>query len=127
MEFTSLQNKNFQELSKTTSLAVVAFSIFGTLNAAGLLSTIPRGGSSYAILIRIASIVLIISCFFAAIAFKKASKSYYLIVTTENNDLALLSSAGQQLQRALTWAAVTTVIILIRSANFHLFYDLTLK
>jgi SAM-dependent methyltransferase len=45
----------------------------------------------------------------------------------ENSDLALLASGGQQLQKAFTWAAVTVLFMLIRSAYFHAQFDFALR
>lgn len=127
MEFTESQNLNFKNLSKSSSLAVFAFSIFGLINVLSFTPVFGRQTSTPPILFTVLSIILIFSCFFSAIAFKKASTNFSLIVTTENNDLALLASGGQQLQKAFTWAAVTVLIILIRSVYFHAIFDLVLR
>ena len=127
MEFTESQNLNFKNLSKSSSLAVFAFSIFGLINVLSFTPVFGRQTSTPPILFTVLSIILIFSCFFSAIAFKKASTNFSLIVTTENNDLALLASGGQQLQKAFTWAAVTVLIILIRSVYFNAIYDLVLR
>ena len=127
MEFTESQNLNFKNLSKSSSLAVFAFSIFGLINVLGFTPVFGWQTSTLPILFTVLSIILIFSCFFSAIAFKKASTNFSLIVTTENNDLALLTFGGQQLQKAFTWAAVTVLIILIRSFYFHANFDLVLR
>ena len=127
MEFTESQNLNFKNLSKSSSLAVFAFSIFGLINVLSFTPVFGRQTSTPPILLTVLCIILIFSCFFSAIAFKKASTNFSLIVTTENNDLALLASGGQQLQKAFTWAAVTVLIILIRSVYFHAIFDLVLR
>ena len=127
MEFTESQNLNFKNLSKSSSLAVFAFSIFGLINVLRYTPVFGRQTSTPPILFTVLSIILIFSCFFSAIAFKKASTNFSLIVTTENNDLALLAFGGQQLQKAFTWAAVTVLIILIRSFYFHANFDLVLR
>ena len=127
MEFTESQNLNFKNLSKSSSLAVFAFSIIGLINVLGFTPVFGWQTSTLPILFTVLSIILIFSCFFSAIAFKKASTNFSLIVTTENNDLALLASGGQQLQKAFTWAAVTVLIILIRSFYFHANFDLVLR
>jgi hypothetical protein len=121
MEFSAIQNENFKSLKNASSLAFFAFLIFGLVNFVGLVSPV----SSY--LLKFLCLLLIVSCLAAAMAFKKAGSNYSLIVTTDNNDLALLSSANQQLQKALTWAAFTVLVILIRSAYFHFNFDFVLK
>jgi len=127
VEFSESQNLNFKNLSKSSSLAVFAFSIFGLLNILGLATPFGRQNFTSSTLLTVLSIILILSCFFSAIAFKKASTNYSLIVTTENSDLALLASGGQQLQKAFTWAAVTVLFMLIRSAYFHAQFDFALR
>ena len=122
MEISAIQNENFKNLRKASSLAFLAFLIFGLLNIAGL-----AAGPSPSYLLKFLSLVLILSCLAAAMAFKKAGSNFSLIVTTENNDLALLSLANQQLQKALTWAGVTVLMILIRSAYFHANFDFVVK
>ena len=123
VEFSEGQNLNFRNLSKSSSLAVVAFSIFGLLNVLGLLTPFGRQNFTSSALLTGLNIVLILSCLFSALAFKKASTKYTLIVTTENSDIPLLAAGGQQLQKAFTWAAVTVLFILIRSAYFHSQFD----
>jgi len=127
VEFSESQNLNFKNLSKSSSLAVIAFTIFGLLNVVGFATPFGRQNFTSSILLTVLSIILIISCFFSAIAFKKASTNYSLIVTTVNNDLALLASGGQQLQKAITWAALTVLLMLIRSAYFHANFDFVVK
>ena len=127
VEFSESQNLNFKNLSKSSSLAVVAFAIFGLLNVAGFAVPFGRQNFTSSTLLTVLSIILIVSCFFSAVAFKKASTNYSLIVTTENNDLALLTSGGQQLQKAFTWASVTILEMLVRSAYFHAHFDFVLK
>ena len=114
-------------MSKTTLLAVVAFSIVGLLNLAGQASPYDRGTFSSAAILTILSILLIVSSLFAAFAFKKASNNYSLIVTTENSDLVLLTTANQQLQKALAWAAIAVLMILIRSIFFFSNYAFALR
>ena len=127
MEFSESQNVNFKNISKSSSLAVVAFSTFGLLNILGFATAFGRQNFTSSTMLTVLSIILIVSCLFSAIAFKKASTNYSLIVTTENNDLALLASGGQQLQKAITWAAATVLFILIRSAYFHANFDFVAK
>ena len=127
MEFTTVQNLHFKNMSKTTLLAVVAFSIVGLLNLAGQASPYDRGTFSSAAILTILSILLIVSSLFAAFAFKKASNNYSLIVTTENSDLVLLTTANQQLQKALAWAAIAVLMILIRSIFFFSNYAFALR
>ena len=121
MEFSAIQNENFKSLKNASSLAFLAFLIFGLVNFTGLVSPV----SSY--LLKFMCLLLIVSCLAAAMAFKKAGSNYSLIVTTDNNDLSLLTSANQQLQKALTWAAFAVLVILIRSAYFHSNFDFVLK
>ncbi|WP_341882374.1 hypothetical protein [Synechococcus sp. UW140] len=121
MEFSAIQNENFKSLRKASSLAFLAFLIFGLLNIAGL------AGPSPSYFLKFLCLVLIVSCLAAAMAFKKAGSNFSSIVTTENNDLALLTLANQQLQKALTWASVTVLMILIRSAYFHANFDFVVK
>jgi len=121
MEFSTIQNENFKNLKKASSLAFLAFLIFGLLNFLGLVAPT----SSY--LLKFLFLVLIVSCFAAALAFKKAGSNYSSIVTTDNNDLSLLTLANQQMQKALTWSGFTVFMILIRSAYFHANFDFVLK
>ena len=127
MEFLEIQNKNFRSLTTSSSLAFIAFLVFGLLNIAGLILQLSRGSLPNATQLAVLCIILIVTCFGAAAAFKKAANNYHLIVTTENNDLTLLSLANAQLQKALAWAAFTTLVILIRSAYFHANFDFVLK
>jgi hypothetical protein len=121
MEFSTIQNENFKNLKKASSLAFLGFLIFGLLNFLGLLAPT----SSY--FLKFLFLVLIVSCFAAALAFKKAGSNYSSIVTTDNNDLSLLSLANQQMQKALTWSGFTVFMILIRSVYFHANFDFVLK
>ena len=87
MEFSAIQNQNFNSLRKASSLAFLAFLIFGLLNFLGL------AGPSPSYFLKFLCLVLIVSCLAAAMAFKKAGSNFSSIVTTENNDLALLTLA----------------------------------
>jgi uncharacterized membrane protein len=127
MEFSEIQNKNFRSLTSTTSLAFIAFLVFGLLNIAGLISLLLRESLPNSTQLAVLCIILIVTCIGAAVAFKKAANNYHLIVTTENNDLTLLGLASAQLQKALAWAAFTTLVILVRSAYFHANFDFVLK
>ena len=127
VEFSESQNSNFKNLSKSSSLAVLAFTIFGLVNVAGMATSFGTQIFTSSILLSVLNIILIISCFFSAIAFKRASTNYSLIVTTENNDLALLASGGQQLQKAFTWSSATVLLILVRSSFFHANFDFVLR
>ena len=121
MEFSAIQNENFKSLRKASSLAFLAFLIFGLLNIFTLAVPSPS------FFLKFLCLVLIVSCLAAAMAFKKAGSNFSSIVTTENNDLALLTLANQQLQKALTWASVTVLMILFRSAYFHANFDFVVK
>ena len=127
VEFSESQNVNFKNLSKSSSIAVLAFAIFGIVNVVGFATPFGRQNFTSSILLTVLSITLIVSCFLSAIAFKRASTNYSLIVTTENSDLALLASGGQQLQKAFTWASATVLLILVRSSYFHANFDFVLR
>ena len=127
IDFSGIHKINCTNISRSSSLAFASFLIFGVVNVAGLASTIGQRRFFETPAVTIESVLLVISCILTALAFRKASAGYSTVVSTEGDNLDVNTAAGQQLQKAFVWASLVIALILIRSVQFHVAYDMIAK
>lgn len=124
IDFTGIHKINCNKISRSSSLAFASFLIFGAANLAGLAAAFGNGLFFKSPQVTIESLAIIIGCLLTSLAFRKASASYSVIAGAQETDLEQTAAAGQQLQKAFTWTAVVIALILIRSIQFHMAFDM---